>query len=170
MLILKRIFESENSRNTHGRISLYKLHSTSGGMQGILHKWPMIMTCMETPRTGCGGVRSVVGVVLPPVVGVGGVSVEQCNRRGRSRRTSRGSTANESNTFQPTIITFSCRWNLQCWTWEATKKTIRRLTKGDFGPQLLWSATSTRISPTHHPQCSGHQGFHMWSYKLNQKI
>ena len=27
---------------------------------------------LETPRTGCGGVRPVVGVVLPPVVGVGG--------------------------------------------------------------------------------------------------
>ena len=146
MLILKRIFESENSRNTHGRISLYKLHSTSGVKQGILHRWPMMMTNRVWRSEASGW-----GCAAPGGWGWG-VSVEQCNRRGRSRRTSRGSTAHESNTFQPTIITFSCRWNLQCWTWEATKKTIRRLTKGDFGPQLLW-----RISPTHHPQCSGQQ-------------
>ena len=169
MLILKRIFESENSRNTHGRISLYKLHSTSGVKQGILHRWSMMMTCMESfhwkpPEQGVAEWGRWLGLCCPRWLGLGGF--------GRTVQPARSIPEDVSRIHGPRVkyiptnnYHFSCRWNLQCWTWAATKKTIRRLTKGDFGPQLLW-----RISPTHHPQCSGHQGFHMWSYKLNQKI
>ena len=115
------------------------------------------MTCMESfhwkpPEQGVAEWGRWLGLCCPPVVGVGGVrsnsatgEVDPGGRLADPRPTS------QIHSNQQLWLN-SCRWNLQCWTWEATKKTIRRLTKGDFGPQLLW-----RISPTHHPQCSGQQ-------------
>ena len=116
----------------------------------------MMMTCMESfhwkpPEQGVAEWGRWLGLCCPRWLGLGGF--------GRTVQPARSIPEDVSRIHGPRVkyiptnnYHFSCRWNLQCWTWEATKKTIRRLTKGDFGPQLLW-----RISPTHHPQCSGQQ-------------